>query len=397
MPWLFGNHYGPPNRRYEYNRNLALWNQEVMHHNAAGNRAQKFKKILAGGAVAAGVATSFYNSPPRREHKQASKFSPKDKKMPALRKDDDGDVEMESKPEAKTAAKSGESAKSTSGTAMGGQDTPITFQKPHYGLPNTITQTLPSTVYFSVIPAKLVTGGMTVVQIRLTSLIDQFITSLTTPTATSAYANGTYNKLLAANTGFAWQTTLIDFPTAVTDDMQWRKFFTKMYQYYAVLGLEWELTMHNPSKIINNDIVMGSWVDTYSSNNTTIVHPVGGPSGETEYWPDVRWTRVGSSSDGTSNFATARGFYKPGLVKNNVENDEDIKTWTKTNASPVYTERLTFAFNKAWCNDVQDFTGLNCRLKLRYHVQFKDLFPVYRWPNIAATPIVTTTADILAT
>lgn len=286
----------------------------------------------------------------------------------------------------------------TQQTSGGNQETAISYQKPHYGLANTITAVLPSTVYFSILTPTSTQGvAGTTWNIRLTSLLDQVIDNTVTPAGGGAFSAGRYNRIIPTGTGTSWPTTPLAFPSGVSDDMQWRKYYNKMYQYYVVLGVEWELTMVNPHQFVNNNIVMGSYIDTYSTTNASTVHPIALVS-EMEYWSDVRWTMIHSTADNSNNgnVATARGYYKPGLVKQNVENDEDIKTWTKTGATPALTEKLTFVFNKAWNNDNSLPTGVNCRLKFRYIVQFKDLYPQYRWPSVTFLPIVTTTADILA-
>ena len=201
----------------------------------------------------------------------------------------------------------------------GSQETAITPQRPHYGLPETITQVIPSIFYFSAVadPNKDV---MQYAQFRLTSATDQMISALSTPVANADYSKGLYNMMLPVSNAVKWGNPHVqDFPTTgAPDQSQWRDYFHKMYQYYRVLGVEYEFTIQNPQYNIGNDIVIGTIIDTYSSANATNVHPLNEtvtPS-EAQMWPDSRWTVVKSSigGDQETNWGTIKGYYRPGLV-----------------------------------------------------------------------------------
>ena len=103
--------------------------------------------------------------------------------------------------------------------------------------------------------------------------------------------------------------------------------------------------------------------------------------GYMEQWPDVKFRRVASASENRAQaFETIKGFYRPGQNKNSVENDEDIKTWTKVGSLPSLTETMTVALSKAWDNAIVEPTGLNIRIDMRWIVQYKDTWPILHWP-----------------
>ena len=175
-------------------------------------------------------------------------------------------------------------------------ETPITFQRPHYGIAETATQVLSGINYFSVVCPNN-HSSVNNVQFRLTSIIDRMITTLATPTPGAIYTSGVYGTLQPYASSGTWPNPPINFPNNVTDNLQWRGFFTKMYGYYRVLGVEWELTVQNPQTNFNADQVVGWTIDTFGVNNSTQVHPTNATLNEMEFWPDVTWVRAKSSGD----------------------------------------------------------------------------------------------------
>ena len=88
------------------------------------------------------------------------------------------------------------------------------------------------------------------------------------------------------------------------------------------------------------------------------------------------------------------------MVKRNVKNDEDVKTWTATNSTPTdWTEAMTLNFWKAPFNqNGTDLSGVKIQVQLKYVVQFKDLKVQARYPATAlgSTIIQTLPTDALA-
>lgn len=379
--------------------------QQLAQRQARENKvyAARIAKHTAGGAAAAtaGLAAKDFVTP-QKASKGASGISPSDKKMPHFREEEYDDEEMKDAVDVvpdNSRAVSTRASMIPRGTSSGGnQETRISKQRPHYGLPETVTQVITNTTYFSIItPSDR--QQMTRMQFRLNSLQDPIVTSFTTPGVGATYTAGVYNSIMPTGSTNTFPNPLRDFPSGSTDTSQWRAWFNAMYQYYSVLGIEWEITMYNPQYNRNCDIVVATAVDTYSAQSAINVHPSTATMREMEMWPDVRWDYVPSHNAAETGMCqrTIKGFYKTGMVKQNVENDEDVKTWTKTGYSPALTEIMNFYVGKAWINDITTATGLNCRLKLRMIVQFKDLNVPYRWPAAGQTPInLTAPTDILA-
>lgn len=281
------------------------------------------------------------------------------------------------------------------------RETPIDMQSPHYGLPETRTAVLTQTSYLAVIPPDLV-GNTTQFRIRLNTPVDWFFTTtLTSAAAGATYSAGLYTNLMRTNNSNVWSTPPFNFPTTLSalERPQWRTYWESHYQYYTVLGLEYKMTFHNPQQNPGCDMVVATFTDSFSTTNANNVHPLNASMQVMENWPDVTFRRVSSAGDNdfSKAYETIKGYWRPGQVKSSVENDEDIRTWTKVGSLPSLTEMLTVSVSKAWDNTVAT-TGLNVRMDMRWIVQYKDLAPQYRWPTSGQTSIaVVAPSDILFT
>jgi len=79
------------------------------------------------------------------------------------------------------------------------------------------------------------------------------------------------------------------------------------------------------------------------------------------------------------------GTWKPGMVDHHVLNDGDYDIWTAVGQNPTnsYLENLIVQIKKDWfCNQADTFQpGVNMKVELFYHVQFKGLNDPGLWPN----------------
>lgn len=301
-------------------------------------------------------------------------------------------------------------ASTSTGTQTGGrknEQTPITRMPPRYGFPNTATHVLHGTNYFTVVTSEN-PGVMMAARfrVRLTSMLDQIITTPSTVSSGATFATGIFSTATALqNSAASWSGTGLPYPDSSGDNLFMRSWLHKMYRYYAVLGVEYELECVNMRDLAERDVVVARWIDTYSDVAAT-VHPTGGAVTMEDMmsWKDVKWDVVPSATvaSGGKRSHTIRGYYKSGMVKQNVENDDDVDTWTQVGQTPKLNEELTFAFGKHW-NSVFNTAGsgcnlLNCRLTMRYIVQYKDLIPQLEWPTEAQTPVTfSAPTDILST
>lgn len=280
------------------------------------------------------------------------------------------------------------------------RETPITRQISNFGLEDTHTAVLTQTSYVTIAFTNT-TNQTEHLEVRLNTPVDWFVgPSITAPTAGSALANGLYNAVFPAqavslNTPLSWPAILRNFPTNHPNSgerPQWRQWFEKLYQYYVVLGLEYEITMYNPSTNANHDAVCAYYFDQFSAQNATSVHPNSATIAQMEQWPDANFVRIPSNGDGDMSkaYRVIKGYHKPGRIRHNVENDEDVRTWTKVGANPSLTEIMTLKFSKAWDNGYPSAQPIMIRMDMRWIVQYKDLNPVFRWPS-SQTPGPTTT------
>lgn len=271
------------------------------------------------------------------------------------------------------------------GGKAGGHETPVISIPPQFGFKDVITTVQTGTNYFSVIA---LLGQTTGIQYRLTSIIDRSPATLATPVADAAHTTtNVFNKVINYDTMTKWPTPVVAFPTNTEDGLQWRKLWNKMYGYYHVIGVEWELTVMNAQKIADAPAVVAVYYDSYSASQATLVHPASATIQELEQWPDVQIYNVNSSADGNLDGCTKtiKGYYYPGKAKTNVENDEDVKTWTQVGNVPDLTEMINFRFYGGWLS--QYTTKLNCRFKSRLIVQYRDLVPALRWPTTGQTAV----------
>lgn len=283
---------------------------------------------------------------------------------------------------------------SAGGMRKGVTETPISIQRSHYGLPETVTQVLTGTNYFTV---GAINEG-TIYQFRLTSLLDREISNAGNPTGGGTIQVGMWNKKFPHQESNVWPDTPAAFPNTYTDPLQWRAWFNKLYNYYHVMGMEYEITIANVNAGSNRGMTVASFIDTYGVNNSTQKHPTNASMRQMEQWPDVNWTLVPSAPTGvsiTEACRTIKGYYYPQKVRQNVENDEDVSTWTETGMSPNLTELMTLKFFPAPFSD-SSYCAAQVRVQMRFIVQYKDLDPVYRWPSTQSAFNLTAPTDILA-
>nr|QJI53848.1 MAG: capsid protein [Parvo-like hybrid virus UC4] len=268
----------------------------------------------------------------------------------------------------------------------GSHETPVIPQQPHYGVPEVFTAVLPGTSYMSVACTNTTSP---IVEFRLTSIVDRLVQTISTPTGSDPINPGLYNRILPVNNLSSWPASTVAFPSGTTDNLAWADYFTKMYNYYTVKGVEWEMTVQNANENSNAGAVIAIYYDTFSSVNAVNIHPPNAPIYQIENWPDVQWMTIPSSAQEDDNrIRTMKGTYYPGKEKTNVENDEDVKTWTPIGSVPALKENVSFKFFPDWKATVGP--KLNIRFTFRYIVQFRDLKPAFRWPTGGQSAITLT-------
>lgn len=362
-----------------------------LNQNDAARPYKKPRTVPTGDTPRISAASPALVTPKKASKPVVVNITPKKKpirvelKKPMSRVVEDIDESMDSS-ESEVQAQASRAMAPSSGGMV--KETPITRAVPEYGLPSTHTAILPYTTYFSVICNDAHSDPAIRFQFRLNSIIDPVVTTPTVPTASAAFAAGIFNQPVTSGpNATTWPATARAFPrtlgAAAAEAAQYQNWFTAMYRYYTVLGCEYTITVMNARQRRSSNIAVATYIDTFSANNNSQIHPTGATMADMEHWPDVRFYQVDGTGE-ADNFDTRKtiqGQYKTGAAFRNVENDEDVRTWTRTNVVPAYQENMTIAFARSWMNDwVDELSMALVRVQLRYIVQFKDLITPFRWP-----------------
>ena len=318
------------------------------------------------------------------------------------------------------------------------KETPIsTYPSLSYGVQETHTTVLPWTGWISAggldkgIPAQL--------KIRMNSPYDMLDVDLDTVGATDGAflsTKGFFHRPFdtdgrySTSNGVRFPQEFADGSNSAAEAPAWREYWAQLYDYYTVLGCEYEIILYNPLQTkayrvntikastfggttypaqffpvecgsYNCDCVVGTQFDTYSETATSTGN-VMPPTlyEEVRQYKNIRWTPVKGGQT-----AVIRGTYKPGDAKRNIVNDGEVKTWSAVGAKPTtYNEILTLNFwtdpffnargNDAYTDadgvDIQVTGGamygtINMEINLKYIVQFKDLKVQARYPNTLYT------------
>jgi hypothetical protein len=309
----------------------------------------------------------------------------------------DNNVEM-------AAAKSGAGAHNVS------KETPISpYPSLPYGIQETHTCILPWMGYASVTGVDHDTP--IVLELRLTQPHDIIKTELTLPTASAQWTKAVNTIPFNGNT-IVNGSPVPTFPNSmvagayVLESATWWEYYRKLYEYYTVLGCEYEIVMDNPCFERGANVLIGWDYNTHKFGESTgNITPQNQKLHYMKQWKNIEWISLYNRTIENSAAATyvLKGRYKPGMGKRNIQNDGDVTTWIKTDNgstadAPTLTELLTLYFYKhelSWTKQVIGVTnekviGLNMQITMKYIVQFKDLRSMARHPNTSDTNITQT-------
>lgn len=340
-----------------------------------------------------------------------------------------------------------EAARAISGSSGNPQskETPISrYPSLTYGFQETHTTVLPYTCWFTA--AGLTKGTAPQLKIRMNSIYDM-IDMATSNTADRPTAQGFYRDMYRGDNVRSVQTFPEQFAstgsTFTGERPNWRDTWAALYEWYTVLGCEWEIIVHNPMKTShyvewlrqdvsdpapgtsvyrnhyynmhetpdNNDCILAVEYDSWSTTATATqnVIPPNARYSELRGYKGIRWEPV----KGHGGKAVIRGHYKPGSIKRNIVNDGDVKTWIQTTTTwqnanlPTLRDTLVVMpfldpFNNSgfvngdatlhttdWTNNeavtppeyIARPGVLHFEVNLKYIVQFKDLKMQARYPT----------------
>lgn len=305
-------------------------------------------------------------------------------------------------------------AQRVASAAGGGAGNPVSKETPispyptlTYGLQETHTTILPWCGYIS-------TTGMThgvpnVLNLRMTQPHDMVATTIQGLAAGGTWAkdfyNVPYNDAATRDTALAAEfPCTMDTGAANTEVPSWWNWWKTQYEYYTVLGCEYEILINNPGSQPGTEVTVG-W-DTNSYSDTSGASGNITPDNQTlaimKQWKGLQWrtVNIASNDNGKDNEVMIKGTYKPGQARRNIQNDGDVKTWIATNnggtpAAPTLKEFLTLYFYRgelAYFKPASRTLGVNMQIRLKYIVQFKDLRRNLRYPN-TSDGTITVTAD----
>lgn len=333
------------------------------------------------------------------------------------------------------------------GNTKGNGETPITYSKPSYTLQDTHTTIMPLTFYFSAVLDSYRALDFT---FRANSHVNPLITLISAPPPNGTYlgaryVTGLYNSKIPSPAAFStatdeptyannintyslygrgdapsetrWTKFKYNFPTTIPAALQPQTFmqewYKKMYTYYTVLGCDYELYADIvPTSLdsANNDVLMASVVDSYSSTKT--VNQLGNRAylGDIQYWKNIKYHYLRANKREEKNIINkVSGHYTPGDSKRAVVNDEDVKRWTPVANAPEYKEDIHFLIYPSEFNTHHQFIGkdandalsdysdaaaltkINFKFTVKYIVQYKDLIKKFDRPaQLDAQEISTT-------
>lgn len=339
-------------------------------------------------------------------------------------------------------------ARSSNGQGpIGSKETMVSpYPSLSYGLQETHTTILPWTGWLSAVALTKNggSGATAKLEIRMNSIWDMIsLIAVADGGADTAFGTTGISGAVVGASGKQALSGTLAFPkrftsggTEAVERPAWRDYWAQFYQFYTVLGCEWELVVNNPCHHMDYKRITGTlpvatgvttgaatqanvahtpaWVyefplssnaiaaiqyDSYTENSGSTANVMPATNFEQILaYKNIRWEKI-PDKDRTT---VIKGSYKPGDIKKNIANDGDVKTWTWTAATgaptgtaaqiPQLKDNLTVYFFQDALNTTDQPVGVNIQINLRYMVQFKDLKQQARYPNT-----VTTDQDITVT
>lgn len=268
-----------------------------------------------------------------------------------------------------------------------------------YGLQDTHTTILPTVFWFSCTNLSQTTP--LTLRLRLNSYNDIIcgstnikasIPDQTPYMINRKVADKTYNSTIS--TALA---TFPPFPDTIAengDPKCWYKpYWDALYEYYTVLGVEYEIIYNNPRAGGRHNLVAYTVETTGTTQSTSIAQET--PLRDLYGFKQVRFENVQCRDNSMQQcFSIIKGNYKPGQAKRDVSNDGDVKLWTRTaaNATPTYLEALQlmhYAHPLALSREEDSALGHNLlvQVRMKYIVQFKQPKQSMKYPMTTASEL----------
>lgn len=173
----------------------------------------------------------------------------------------------------------------------------------------------------------------------------------------------------------------------------WRQYYERVYTMKHVMKCEWKLTFlgGNTAKTLPKAVGFYCYETlTAATNSATQIVPQNRPLAQTKRFPGLKIVPIHArKSEPGNDFVIASGVWEATKSKygREVVDEEEVKTWYPTNGgldapvayTPVWEEYLKFMFF------ADEFSGpaptsFNCRLDLKWTVQYKDPYASFYYP-----------------
>lgn len=274
-----------------------------------------------------------------------------------------------------------------------------------YGLQDTHTTVLPTCFHFACVNLDPVVP--LTMKLRLNSYNDIICGSTNIKGSISDTTPWFVNRKLQdkqySQTLSAAFSNFPPFPSTLAENADpqvwYRDWFAEMYEYYTVLGVEYEIIYYNPRSGGRNSLVAYS-VETSGTTAATQI-PEATDLRDLYGFKNIQYRNLQSRDQaGERAYEIIKGTYKPGSAKRDVSNDGNVKLWTRTaaNATPEYIEALQLMHyqhplsSNSSTDEVLGF-NLNVQIRMKYIVQFKQLKQQIKYPlGDSPPPVVGPTA-----
>lgn len=298
----------------------------------------------------------------------------------------------------------------SSGGGPGGsvsKETPISpYPNLSYGLQETHTTILPWTGWVTAAIADLSAKPPLQLKLRTNSIYDMLnITTLASPAIDTAFTTNGFYMCPATSAGKTAATSALTYPdissagAAVTEQPAWRNFWTQVYEFYTVLGMEYKITVVNPHETAGASWIIGEFMDSYSATAgvTDNVFPTTSYLQDAMCYKGVKWRIINPKEPGNpgKNVEIYEGRVRPGQIRRNIVNDGEVKTWTSTASGTVPNLKEELILN-LWRAPFSHLTGgatgsgntvstssyvLMFQIEMKMIVQFKDLKTNVKFPT----------------
>lgn len=199
-------------------------------------------------------------------------------------------------------------------------------------------------------------------------------------------------------------TTALDTADATVNKPMWRNYYINYYRFWHVVGCKWKVIIE-PTYSVNTRTGQYTAYLYFHGLEHPPLQTASGALIEHKYrvqHPGVMWKHfitpwagISTSAGGgdaiythtnyvpnqkNDNLVEFSGFWKPGMIKHEVSEDEIVETWHKAEDVPPTPELMTILVQPGPRNEATA-TDLKYRVyvELEYYTQFKDLKTIYQW------------------